>query len=46
MERAIRSLEQQQVQGYVLDLRDDRGGLVNASLDIANMWLKQGGLFL
>jgi len=44
MASAIRSLEQQQVRGYVLDLRDDPGGLVTASVDIANMWLKKGGI--
>ena len=44
MALAIRSLEQQHVRGYVLDLRDDPGGLVTASLDVANMWLKQGGI--
>ncbi len=44
MASAIRSLEQQHVRGYVLDLRDDPGGLVNSSLAIANMWLKQGGI--
>lgn len=44
MVNAIQSLEQQQVRGYVLDLRDDPGGLVTASVDIANMWLKQGGI--
>lgn len=44
MEQAIRSLEQQHVRGYVLDLRNDPGGLVDASLSIANMWLKHGGI--
>jgi carboxyl-terminal processing protease len=42
MRRAIQALEKQQVQGYVLDLRSDPGGLLNAGLEIASMWLKQG----
>ncbi|OUL21671.1 peptidase S41 [Nostoc sp. RF31YmG] len=42
MRRAIQALEKQQVQGYVLDLRNDPGGLLDASLKIASMWLKQG----
>ncbi|MBH8576210.1 S41 family peptidase [Nostocaceae cyanobacterium CENA369] len=44
MRRAIQALEKQQVQGYVLDLRSDPGGLLNASLQIASMWLKQGAI--
>ena len=42
MLQAIQALEKQQVQGYVLDLRSDPGGLLEASLQIASMWLKQG----
>ncbi|MBP5972306.1 S41 family peptidase [Brasilonema sp. CT11] len=44
MGRAIQALEKQQVEGYVLDLRSDPGGLVDASLEIASMWLKQGAI--
>jgi len=44
MRRAIQTLEKQQVQGYVLDLRSDPGGLLNASLEIASMWLKKGAI--
>jgi len=42
MRQAIAALETQQVKGYILDLRSDPGGLLNASLAIAKMWLKQG----
>lgn len=42
MRQAIQALEKEQVQGYVLDLRSDPGGLLDASLQIASMWLKQG----
>ncbi|MBN3889993.1 MAG: S41 family peptidase [Nostoc sp. JL31] len=44
MHRAIEALEKQQVQGYVLDLRSDPGGLLDASLQIASMWLKEGAI--
>ncbi|MEH2453495.1 S41 family peptidase, partial [Nostoc sp.] len=30
--------------GYVLDLRSDPGGLLDASLQIASMWLKEGAI--
>lgn len=42
MKQAIEELSQQQVQGYVLDLRGNPGGLLFASVDIARMWMKQG----
>ncbi len=42
MRQAIAALENKKVLGYILDLRSDPGGLLDASLDIANMWLKQG----
>jgi carboxyl-terminal processing protease len=44
MRQAIQALEKQQVQGYVLDLRSDPGGLLDASLEIASMWLKEGAI--
>jgi carboxyl-terminal processing protease len=44
MFQAIQTLEKQQVQGYVLDLRSDPGGLLGASLEIASMWLKDGAI--
>lgn len=41
MNRAIVALEKQNVKGYVLDLRSDPGGLLDASLKIASMWMAQ-----
>ena len=41
MNRAIVALEKQNVKGYVLDLRSDPGGLLDASLKIASMWMTQ-----
>lgn len=42
MHQAIKALDNQKVKGYILDLRSDPGGLLDASLEIANMWLQQG----
>lgn len=39
---AIRDLESQNVVGYVLDLRSNPGGLLDASISIARMWLDEG----
>ncbi len=40
MREAITKLEQQQATGYVLDMRSNPGGLLQASIEIARMWLK------
>jgi carboxyl-terminal processing protease len=42
MRSAIRELENQGVQGYVLDLRSNPGGLLMASIEIARQWLNEG----
>ncbi len=42
MRDAIRELEEQGAQGYVLDLRSNPGGLLEASVDIARQWLNEG----
>ena len=42
MRSAIENLEAKDVQGYVLDLRINPGGLLYASIDIARMWLPDG----
>jgi len=42
MRDAIKSLENKKVAGYILDLRSNPGGLLIASIEIAQMWLKQG----
>jgi carboxyl-terminal processing protease len=44
MKEAIEALEKQQVQGYVLDLRSNPGGLLYSSIDIARMWYNEGGI--
>lgn len=41
---ALRRLEAQKVSGYVLDLRYDGGGYVQAALDIANDFVAEGPL--
>lgn len=42
MRDAIQDLEAKNVDGYVLDLRSNPGGLLYASIEIARMWLSQG----
>jgi carboxyl-terminal processing protease len=42
MSDAIKALEEQEVTGYILDLRSNPGGLLYSSIDIARMWLKDG----
>ena len=42
MRAAIRKLEGEGVIGYVLDLRSNPGGLLEASVDIARQWLDEG----
>ncbi len=42
MRTALKDLEDQGVQGYVLDLRSNPGGLLIASVDIARQWLNEG----
>lgn len=42
MRDAIEDLESKSVNGYVLDLRSNPGGLLYASIDIARMWLQEG----
>ena len=42
MRQAAKSLEEQGAEGYVLDLRGNPGGLLEASIDIASQWLNEG----
>jgi carboxyl-terminal processing protease len=42
IQKAIRELDKQKVNAYILDLRGNPGGLLNASIDIARMWLNKG----
>jgi carboxyl-terminal processing protease len=44
MSEAIEDLETQEVSGYILDLRSNPGGLLYSSIDIARMWLDEGGI--
>lgn len=39
MKSALTDLEKQNVKGYVLDLRQNPGGVFEASIDIARMWM-------
>ncbi|MBE9199030.1 MULTISPECIES: carboxyl-terminal processing protease CtpC [unclassified Nodularia (in: cyanobacteria)] len=42
MQSAIRDLERQRVDGYIMDLRGNPGGLLFSSVEIARMWLDRG----
>ncbi|MEB3826428.1 carboxyl-terminal processing protease CtpC [Phormidium sp. CCY1219] len=42
MREAIEDLESQNVSGYIVDLRSNPGGLLNASIEIARMWIDEG----
>lgn len=42
MQKAIKEQEQQQVVGYILDLRSNPGGLLYSSINIARMWINEG----
>ena len=44
MAKAIKDLNRQQVNAYVLDLRGNPGGLVQASVEIARMWMDNGAI--
>ncbi|GER25895.1 carboxyl-terminal-processing protease [Striga asiatica] len=39
MENTVHEMENQGVQSYILDLRNNPGGLVTAGLDVAQIWL-------
>ena len=42
MQKAIKDLNRKQVSAYVLDMRGNPGGLLQASVEIARMWLDNG----
>ncbi len=42
MKKALKGLQNQGVNGYVLDLRSNPGGLLEASVDIARQWINKG----
>ncbi|MEO0491174.1 MAG: carboxyl-terminal processing protease CtpB [Cyanobacteria bacterium P01_A01_bin.123] len=42
MEKAIEELTKAEVEAFVLDLRGNPGGLLQASIEISRMWLQRG----
>lgn len=44
MRQAIQALKAQQVDGFVLDLRGNPGGLLESSIEIGRMWLDNGSI--
>ncbi len=44
VKNAINDLEQQGADAYILDLRNNPGGLLQAGIEIARLWLNQGAI--
>ncbi len=44
MREAVQKLEKDNVVGYIFDLRSNPGGLLYSSVDIARIWLNDGGI--
>ncbi|UBF25803.1 S41 family peptidase [Kovacikia minuta CCNUW1] len=44
MRRAIQDLQTKKVEGFVLDLRGNPGGLLQSSIEISRMWLDKGDI--
>ena len=44
MQKAIADLSDRNVQGFVLDLRGNPGGLLFSSVEIARMWMEKGAI--
>ncbi|MDY6782413.1 MAG: S41 family peptidase [Cyanobacteriota bacterium] len=44
MRDTIEEFEEEEVVGYILDLRSNPGGLLYASVEIARMWLDEGAI--
>lgn len=42
LKAAIQNLEDQGARGYILDLRNNPGGLLQAGIEVARLWLDQG----
>ncbi len=44
MRQAIKVLQKDKVNGFVLDLRGNPGGLLQSSIEISRMWMDEGGI--
>ena len=44
IKKAIQSLEKQKVQGFILDLRDNPGGLLSMAINISRLWINDGAI--
>lgn len=42
--KAVEKLEKKGAQGYILDLRNNPGGLLQAGIEVARLWLEQGAI--
>lgn len=41
---AIQALEKQKVQGFILDLRDNPGGLLSMAVGVSRLWINDGSI--
>ncbi len=46
MQRAVEELTESGADSFILDLRGNPGGLVQAAVQIADMWLRQGVILI
>jgi carboxyl-terminal processing protease len=44
VKEAIQSLEKQKVQGFILDLRENPGGLLSMAIGISRLWIDDGAI--
>lgn len=44
VKKAIQSLEKQKVQGFILDLRENPGGLLSMAVGVSRLWINEGAI--
>ncbi|WP_404787563.1 S41 family peptidase [Altericista sp. CCNU0014] len=44
VKNAIQSLEKQQVKGFILDLRQNPGGLLSMAVEVSRLWIDEGAI--
>lgn len=46
LQKGVQSLQEKNLEGLILDLRSNPGGLLQASVDVANLFVKKGSLIV
>jgi carboxyl-terminal processing protease len=44
VKKAIQSLEKQKVKGFILDLRENPGGLLSMAVGVSRLWINEGAI--